>query len=171
MATTVTTGTLPLALAEALSDRPFKMYIYMEYANNSANIPTSLNTDANISNFNNPLDYYLNLDNTKNFLRVSAIRNPLVETVFGQSVSSATTTYIAQTTPDSARVISANPAFGTGSICYGAALVLAPSDTDITKDIVMARSYFTASGERLTKSSASELFITFPFTISSSKAT
>lgn len=170
MATTVTTGTLPLALAEALSNRPFKMYIYMEYANNSADIPTSLNTSSNIGNFDNPLAYYLGLDNTKNFLRVPAIRNPAVDSLVGTTAAQATTTYIAQTTPESTRAISANPAFGTGSICYGAALVLAPDANDPTKDIVMARSYFTASGERLTKSSASELFVTFPLTMTSAKA-
>jgi hypothetical protein len=172
MATTVTTGTLPLALAETFSNSPVKVYIYLEYANNANDIPTSFNTAGNITNFDNPLAYYSGLAaNSRNFLRVPAIRNPTITNIVDATSGQTTTTYIAQTAPDSVKVLSAGPTFGNTSICYGAALVLAKNDADYTQDIVMARSYFTASTERLTKSSASELFITFPLTINSTKAT
>jgi hypothetical protein len=171
MAITVTTGTLPLALAETLSSAPAKVYIYMEYANSSGAVPASFTTASNILNFSNPLSYYSDLENTKNFLRIPAIRNPAIVNTVGANSGLATTTYIAQTDAASQGVLSGNAAFGTGSICYGAALVLAKDDNDRTQDIVMARSYFVGSTERLTKSAASELFITFPLTINSTRAT
>jgi hypothetical protein len=171
MALTVTTGTLPLALAETLSSAPAKVYIYMEYANSSGAVPTSFTTASNITNFSDPLGYYSNLDSTKNFLRVSAIRNPNIANSVGANSGAATTVYIAQTDASTQGVLSGNAAVSTGSICYGAALVLALDDNDRTRDIVMARSYFVGSTERLIKSAASELFITFPLTINSTRAT
>lgn len=172
MAITVTTGTLPLGIATAFSDNAFSVYIYMEYANNSNNVPTTFNTASNITNFNNPLSYYSNLEDTKNFVRVPAIRNPVIDNSITSSAGQATTTYLAQTSPTTVEVLGGDHVkFGTNSICYGAALVLAPDNADYTKDIILARSYFTASGERLTKTASSELFVTFPLTINSTKAT
>jgi hypothetical protein len=171
MATTVTTGMLPRAISEALSDKPSRIYIYMEYANIEGNIPTSFSTAGNITNFEFPTQYYTTLNaSNRNFIRVPAIRNPIIETSTNGNESQATTVYLAQSTPTAIGVLNNGPAFGTGSICYGAALVLAPEPDDITKDLIIARSYFTGASERLTKSSASELFITFPLKINSTKA-
>lgn len=171
MAITVTTGTLPLAIATAFSDASYKMYIYMEFTNAEANIP-AFTTSSAITNFDSPLSYYSSLASTRNFLRVPAIRNPNVENTITATTGEATTIYLAQTNPETVAVLGgANAAFGATSICYGAALVLGRNDNDYTEDIVLARSYFTASGERLIKTSTSELFVTFPLTVGSEKAT
>lgn len=170
MAITVTTSTLPLAVLEGLSDKPGRMYIYMEYANVASNVP-DYSTASVITYFENPLGYYAGLDSGKNFLRVSALRSPVVSNTVTLSTGQATATYLAQSEPGIAGVIPGNASFGTNSICYGAALVFAPVETDRTRDIVLARSYFTNSSERLIKTAASELFITFPLTFNSTKAT
>lgn len=170
MAITVTTGTLPLAVLEGLSDRPGRMYIYMEYANSSGDIPT-YTAVGNVPNFENPLTYYLNLETPKNFLRVAALRSPVLASSVTSTAGQATATYLAQSEPGIAGIRLGNAAFGTNSICYGAALAFAPAVSDHTQDIVLARSYFTAASERLTKTAASELFITFPLTFNSTKAT
>jgi len=170
MAITVTTGTLPTAISEALSDKPTKMYIYMEFANTTSNIPTSFTVAENIPNFANPNTYYLTTipQNGRNFIRVPAVRNPVVEVVINSTSGTSTTVYMAQSIPGQNGVHSSTAVdFGTGSICYGAALVLAKDDVDITNDIVLARSYFTNSSERLVKTGASELFVTFPLVVSS----
>jgi len=170
MAITVTTGTLPLALVEALGNKPGQMYLYMEYVNLSTNVP-DFTTAAAILNFNNPLSYYSGLATTANFLRVPAFRSPIVSSNVTVNDGQAVITYLGQSTPGIVGVKIGNSAFGTNSICYGAALVYGPHETDYTQDLVIARSYFTPSAERLIKTAASELFITFPLTLNSTRAT
>lgn len=169
MAITVTTGTLPLAIIEGLSEQPGRMYIYMEYAS-SGNVPT-YTAVANIPNFNNPLSYYSGLSNSQNFIRVPALRNPIVSSTVTETTGQATCVYLGQSSPSSVKINPNGLNFTTNVICYGAALVYAPSDTDYTRDLILARSYFTDSSERLTKSATSELFISFPLTLNSTKAT
>lgn len=177
MSITVTTGMLPAAISESLSDKPSQMYIYMEYVNDVSSIPVAFTSAQNIyaveSHFNSPSSYYLDFQSGLNFnyIRVPAIRSPIVEHVKTNNSSEAITLYLAQSTPGIIGVKANGPSFGTNSICYGAALVLVPDINDVTKDLIMARSYFTAASERLTKSAASELFITFPLKINSTKAT
>lgn len=169
MAITVTTGTLPLALLEGLSDKPGRMYIYMEYANAANNVPNYAIV-SNVPNFENPLTYYANLPATRNFLRVFALRSPVVASTISATSAQATATYLAQSEPGIAGVLPSGASFGNTSICYGAALVFAPAENDHTQDIILARSYFTAANEYLAKTAASELFITFPLTFNSTKA-
>lgn len=170
MAVTSITATLPMALAEALAGNSFKMYMYMEYVNLAANVP-KIEVKADIQNFSNPLDYYTGLEATKNFIRVPAIRNPMLATEVTSTSGQATTIYFAQSTDTSTGVLvgAGRPAFGNSSICYGAALVLAKKPEDYTSDIVLARSYFTGTTELLAKSSAAQIFISFPLTVKSNK--
>lgn len=167
MPITITTGILPLAISEALSDKKLKTYIYLEYANSSGDIPVGYTTGANIPNFNNPMDYYLNIASTSNFLRVPALRSPILESTTTTTTSKTTTTYLAQSFPG-VLPYRASPAFNTTSICYGAALVLVPESADITQDLVVARAYFVDA--TLLKTASSELFVTFPFTVNATKA-
>ena len=168
MEITVTTVSLPLDISEVLSDKHSLMNMYMEYVNNTGDVP-SIATAANISNFANSLNYYLDLEDKKNYIRVPAIRNPVVSFTVNSGFGEATTNYFAQSAENSAGVLTGagRPVFGNSSICYGAALVLALDENDYTKDIVIARSYFTGESERLTKSSTSQVFISFPLSIRS----
>jgi hypothetical protein len=166
MAITATTGSLPLALAEVLSDKPTRMYMYMEYVNNAGDVP-SITSAGGVTNFSNPLSYYLNLEDKKNYIRVPAIRNPSVSFAVNSISGESVTTYFAQSADTSTGILTGvgRSVFGPSSVCYGAALVLGLDETDHTKDIVIARAYFTNENERLTKSSASQLFVSFPLSI------
>jgi len=170
MSITVPTGTLPAAISEALNERPIKMYVYLEYTNSAGNIP-AYTTVAVVPNFDAPLTYYTGLANTNNYLRVPAVRSPFLAGTSTPTTGQTITTYLAQSAPGNVGVNANGANFANGSICYGAALVVALDENDRTKDIVVARSYFTIDSERLTKTAASELFITFPFTVNSIKAT
>jgi len=143
----------------------------MEYANTVGEIPTSFSAAGDVTNFDNPMQYYLNLSSSgRNFLRVPAVRNPIVDVTVNATSGQSTTVYMAQSIPGQGGILG-GVTFQTGSICFGAALVLALDEADHTRDIVLARSYFTDSSERLTKSNASELFVTFPLVVNSTKAT
>ena len=161
---TVLTSELPAALAIAVSGKPHKMYMYLEYA--SSGVPDYASGGA-VPNFESPKTYYAGLGSTKNYIRVPAVLDP---TVVNSSSGTAptitytsTSTYFGQSNTVSVGVnTSPAPAFGNNVYCYGAALVLCPDDSDKTKDLVMARAYFTDS--TLQKTSSSELFVTMPFT-------
>ena len=169
MSITVPTGTLPAAISEALNERPIKMYVYLEYTNGAGNIPAYTAVGA-VPNFEAPLTYYTGLANTNNYLRVPAVRSPFLTGTNTDVAGQTITTYLAQSAPGNTGINASGVNFANGSICYGAALVVALDENDRTKDIVVARSYFTLEAERLTKTSASELFVTFPFTVNSTKA-
>lgn len=160
---TTFTAELPLGLARAVAEQPHKIYLYLEYTNNSGNIPVGYTTAASVPNFSNPKTYYSELSD-KNFLRVPAIRDPNLTSTSVGGVYATTTNFFGQSGGTSAGELSGT-AFGTGSICYGAALVLAEVDTERTSDIILARAYFTGSGEYLTKTASSEIFVTFPLTV------
>lgn len=169
MSITVPTGTLPAAISEALNERPIKMYVYLEYTNGAGNIP-AYTAVGNVPNFDAPLTYYTGLANTNNYLRVPAVRSPFLTGTNTDVAGQTITTYLAQSAPGNTGINASGVSFANGSICYGAALVVALDENDRTKDIVVARSYFTLESERLTKTAASELFVTFPFTVNSIKA-
>ena len=160
---TVLTADTPKALAHAMSDSPHKMYMYLEYSNTG--VPGGLSIPQSVPGFPDPSAYYRGLISTSNFLRVPAVRDPnVVNSVVGFT-STTTTTFFAQS---SASTLGSNPAGaaltnGT-SQCYGAALVMVQDEADRTKDLVMGRAYFTEAP--ITKTSTSELFVTFPFTVS-----
>lgn len=160
---TAFTAELPKALAKALAEQPHKMYLYLEYTNSSGSVPTGYTAAANIPNFADPKTYYNGLSG-KNYLRVPAVRDPNVSNSVVSSNYSTATTFFGQSTSTSAGV-NAGTAFGTNSICYGAALVLVPDEGDRTQDLIMGRTYFTDAGERITKTASSEIFVTFPFTV------
>ena len=164
---TVFTSELPKALAESVADKPHKMYMYLEYAT-SGSAPT-YTAGADVPNFADPKTYYSGLVSSKNYLRVPAITDPNV--VQASSGSAPTVTYTTTTTffgqSNSSSTAGVNPtgtSFVNNVVCYGAALVLAPDAQDPTKDLIIARGYFTDA--LLTKTSSSELFVTFPFTTS-----
>ena len=163
MPITVLTSELPAALAIAVSGKPHKMYMYLEYANISENVP---NYTSVVPNFESPKTYYAGLGANKNYIRVPAVLDPtVVNSSSGTAPSityTSTSTYFGQSNTISVGVNTAGAAFGNSVYCYGAALVLAPDDADRTKDLVMARAYFTDSA--LQKTSSSELFVTMPFT-------
>ena len=161
---TTFTAELPLGIARAVAEQPHKIYLYLEYTNNSGNIPVGYTSAAAIPNFSNPKTYYSGLSN-KNYLRVPAIRDPNITSTTAGNTYSTTTNFFGQSSGTSAGEL-AGTAFGTGSICYGAALVLAEIETERTSDIILARAYFTGGAEYLTKTASSELFVTFPLTIS-----
>ena len=163
---TVLTSELPAALAIAVSGKPHKMYMYLEYASGSESVPDYASGNA-VPNFESPKTYYAGLGSTKNYIRVPAVLDPtVVNSSSGTAPSityTSTSTYFGQSNTVSVGVnTSPAPAFGNSVFCYGAALVLAPDDADRTKDLVMARAYFTDS--TLQKTSSSELFVTMPFT-------
>lgn len=164
MPITVLTSELPAALAIAVSGKPHKMYMYLEYA--SSGVPDYHTAPVTIPNFESPKTYYAGLGNTKNYIRVPAVLDPtVVNSSSGTAPSityTSTSTYFGQSNTVSVGVNTAGAAFGNSVYCYGAALVLAPDDADRTKDLVMARAYFTDS--TLQKTSSSELFVTMPFT-------
>lgn len=162
---TTFTAELPLGLAQAVAEQPHKMYLYLEYTNTSGEIPTSYTTAVSIPNFSNPKVYYSGLAN-KNFLRVPAIRDPNVtSSTAGNPVTyTVTATFFGQSGGAAGEL--SGTAFGNNSICYGAALVLAAPGADRTADVILARTYFTGVSERLTKTASSELFVTFPFSVS-----
>ena len=158
---TVFTAELPKALSEAISGAPYKIYMYLEYAT-SGNVPNYPQSSAIGDSFTDPKAYYNDLASTANYLRVPALRDPnVINSVLDPY--STTTNFFGQSTGSVSPVNSSGAAFATGVNCYGAALVLAKDDLDRTKDLVMARSYFTE--DPLVKTSASELFVTFPFVI------
>lgn len=138
------------------------MYLYLEYANVSGNVP-SYTTAASIPNFADPKTYYNGLSN-KNYLRVPAIRDPNVVSGVVSTTYTTTTTFFGQSTSTSSGV-NAGTSFGTNSICYGAALVLVQDEGDRTQDLILGRTYFTDVSERITKTSSSEIFVTFPFAV------
>ena len=163
MPITVLTSELPAALAIAVSGKPHKMYMYLEYANISENVP---NYTSVVPNFESPKTYYAGLGANKNYIRVPAVLDPtVVNSSSGTAPSityTSTSTYFGQSNTVSVGVNTGGFAFGNNVYCYGAALVLCPDDSDKTKDLVMARAYFTDS--TLQKTSSSELFVTMPFT-------
>jgi len=161
---TTFTAELPLGIAKAVAEQPHKMYLYLEYTNTVDNIPTTYTTAAAIPNFSNPKDYYKQLSG-KNYLRVQAIRDPNIVSSVAGSVYTTSTNFFGQSSGTSAGQL-VGESFGTNSICYGAALVLAVDESEPSSDVVLARAYFTAAGERLTKTASSELFVTFPLTVS-----
>jgi hypothetical protein len=164
MAITLFTSDLPKALAEALVDRPHKVYLYLEYTNASGTVPTGYTSSAAIPNLVDPRLYYSTLATTKNYLRVPAVRDPNVVASGTAPTYAITTTFFGQSNAAGASANPVSAAFGTGSICYGAALVLAPSAEDKSQDLIIGRSYFVGAQEYLTKTASSELFVTFPFT-------
>lgn len=161
---TVLTSELPSALATAVSGKPHKMYMYLEYAS-SGNVPNYHTPPVTIPNFESPKTYYAGLVGNSNYIRVPAILDPtVVNSSSGTAPSityTSTSTYFGQSN-SSTGVNTTGLTFGNSVYCYGAALVLAPDDADRTKDLVMARAYFTDS--TLQKTSSSELFVTMPFT-------
>lgn len=158
---TIFTAELPKALSEAISGAPYKIYMYLEYAT-SGDVPGYQDSSDIGGSFTDPKAYYNDLAPTANYLRVPALRDPnVINSVLNPA--STTTNFFGQSTGSVSQVNSSGAAFATGVNCYGAALVLAKDDLDRTKDLVMARSYFT--DEPLVKTSASELFVTFPFVI------
>ena len=168
---TVYTGKLPLGLARATSELPHKMYLYLEYTNSSGSVPSGYTTAAAIPNFSTPIDYYNGLQNS-NFLRVPAIKDPnIASTEVSDASATATITFFGQSTATTTGVLSNSVPFGNNSICYGAALVLVLDEADRTKDIILARAYFVGSTEYLSKTSSSQVFVTFPFTVSVTKQT
>lgn len=169
MPITKITGSFPLAMSELLANKPAKMYMYMEYTNSASDVPV-MDAAAINANFANPTTYYSTLANTRNYIRVSAAKNPVPVMISDNNFQEITNTYFAQSALG-AQVLTGSdrPNFGNGSICYGAALVLALQENDHTKDIVIARSYFTGANEPLTRTATSEVFISFPLSIRSTK--
>lgn len=158
---TVFTAELPKALSEAISGEPHRIYMYLEYAT-SGNVPDYQNSSDIGGSFSDPKAHYNDLASTANYLRVPALRDPnVINSVLNPY--STTTNFFGQSTGSVSPVNSSGAAFQNGVSCYGAALVLAKDDLDRTKDLVMARSYFTDNP--LVKTSASELFVTSPFVI------
>lgn len=166
---TIYTSELPLGLAQAVSELPHKVYLYLEYTNSSGNVPDYSAANL-IPNFSNPKSYYEGLTNA-NFLRVPAIKDPNVVTSVAGTTYTSTVTFFAQSTGATLGVIAGGPSLGNSSICYGAALVLVLDEADRTKDIVLARAYFTGAQEYITKTSSSQLFVTFPFTVNVTQPT
>lgn len=163
---TTFTADLPKALAQAVAEQPHKMYLYLEYANSSGNVPSSYTSASAISSsFADPKAYYSGLT-TANFLRVPAVRDPNVVSSSASSTYTTTTTFFGQSTAATNGVLSNGVTFGNNSICYGAALVLVLDEADRTKDLILGRAYFVDSSERITKTSSSQVFVTFPFTTS-----
>jgi hypothetical protein len=161
---TTFTAELPFGIAKAIAEQPHKMYLYLEYTNTVGNIPTGYTQATLIPNFANPRDYYKELSG-KNYIRVQAIRDPnIVSTVAGSTYTTSTNFFGQSSSTSQGELAGEN--FGTNSICYGAALVLALDDAEPSSDVIMARAYFTGVGERLTKTASSELFVTFPLTVS-----
>lgn len=165
---TVLTAETPAGLAEALADKPTKMYMYLEFANNSSFVP-AYTTAASIPNFANPKTYYSSLSTRLDYLRVPAIRQPTTSSSVVGSTYSTSTIFVGQSFPPYTSINNALT-FTTGSICYGAALVLVPDENDRTKDLIIARAYFTPSSEYLVKTASSEVFVSFPFTSSVTSA-
>jgi hypothetical protein len=159
MAFTVFTAELPRAMAEAISGKPHNMYLYLEYAS-SGTAPTYNDSTAISASFADPKTYYNNLGSNANYIRVPALRDPNVALTSSDPYT-ATTNFFGQSSAAVAGVNPSGAGFGTGVDCYGAALVLVVDEADRTKDLIMARAYFT--DDVLTKSAASELFVTFPF--------
>jgi len=162
---TTFTAELPLGIAKAVAEQSHKMYLYLEYTNAAGHIPTGYTTATAIPNFPDPKEYYKALIN-KNYLRVRAIRDPnIVSSVVG-GVYTTSTNFFGQSSGSSVGQLFGQDAFGTNSICYGAALVLAVDENEPSSDVILARAYFTQPTERLTKTASSELFVTFPLTVS-----
>lgn len=158
---TVLTADTPKALAYAMSDSPHKIYMYLEYTN--AGVP-GYPLPQVVPGFSDPLAYYWSLIPARNFLRVPAVRDPNVISSLVNLVSTTTTTFFAQSSsPYTGSNSGGAPLTDGTSQCYGAALVLVPDEQDRTKDLVLGRSYFTANP--ITKTATSELFVTFPFSV------
>jgi len=156
------TAELPKALASALSGAD--MYMYLEYCASSVT-PTDPSTFLM-----DPKAYYTGLPSNRNYLRVQAVADPNQVTTTGISPASSTTSvrFFGQSSPSSVKMNSSGQNFATGVKCYGAALVLAVDPQDATKDLVLAQSYFSSSV--LTKTSSSELFVTFTFSTTAQDA-
>jgi hypothetical protein len=155
---TAFTSEFPQAMAEAISEKPHKIFLYLEYS--SGSVPNYQNP-AQVPNFSNPKVYYSSLIGA-NYLRVPAIKDPNVQ-LNNSSPYSATVNFFGQSSSTSTGVNEDGPTFGNGVNCYGAALVLAPSEQDKTQDLIVARAYFNPP---LVKTDSSELFVTFPFSTS-----
>jgi hypothetical protein len=162
---TVTTFTAntPEGLAKALADRPHRMYLYLEYTND-ASTPSYTSAQL-VPGFLNPKAYYDGLSSPQNYLRVPAIQDPSLSKSLVGSVAGCTITFFGQSNTLTAGVNPSGAPLSDGvSKCYGAALVLAVDDEDKSQDLVVARAYFTDAP--LTKTASSEIFVTFPFTVS-----
>lgn len=165
---TVLTAETPVGLAEALADKPTKMYMYLEYASAAGDVP-AYTTAGSVPNFANPKTYYSSLNNKLDYLRVPAIRQPTTSSSVVGSTYSTSSVFVAQSLPPYTP-IRGSQAFTTGVVCYGAALVVVPDENDRTKDLIVARAYFTGGSEYLVKTASSEVFVSFPFTTSVTSA-
>ena len=153
------TAELPKAIAAALSGA--NMYLYLEYC---ASGVTPTDETAVLAD---PKAYYTGLASNRNYLRVPAIADPAqTHTVGGGPSYTTSVRFFGQSSPSSVKMNSGGQNFEANVKCYGAALVLAVDPTDATKDLILARSYFSASV--LTKSASSELFVTFTFSSTAS---
>lgn len=161
---TTFTAELPQAMAQAIAEQPTKMYLYLEYTNTT--VPASYTSAASISSsFADPKAYYNSLASS-NFLRVPAVRDPNPVNSSNSGTYTTTTTFFGQSTGSTNGVLSNGVTFANNSICYGAALVLVVDEADRTKDLIIGRSYFVDPSEYITKTSSSQVFVTFPFTTS-----
>jgi len=157
---TVFTSEFPQAMAEAISEKPHKMFMYLEYINGS---PPNYPDASSVLGFSDPKAYYSGLGSSSNYLRVPAIKDPNVQ-LNNSSPYSATVNFFGQSNSAATGVNESGAPFGSGVTCYGAALVLAPFEQDKTQDLIIARAYFTNAP--LIKTASSELFVTFPFSTS-----
>lgn len=154
------TAELPKAIAAALSGA--NMYLYLEYCASGVTPTDPTDTLAD------PKAYYTTLPSNRNYLRVPAIVDPNQTHTVDTGPTSYTTSvrFFGQSSPSSVKMNSGGQNFDPNVKCYGAALVLAVDPADATKDLILARSYFSASV--LTKSASSELFVTFTFSSTAS---
>jgi len=157
---TVFTSEFPKAMAEAVSEKPHKMFLYLEYISGS---PPNYPAASAVPGFSDPKTYYSTLGSSSNYLRVPAIKDPNVQ-LNNSSPYSATVNFFGQSDSAATGVNESGAGFVNGVACYGAALVLAPFEQDKTQDLVIARAYFTDAP--LMKTASSELFVTFPFSTS-----
>lgn len=165
---TVLTAETPIGLAEALADKPTKMYMYLEFADGAGSVP-AYTTAGSVPNFASPKTYYSSLTSRLDYLRVPAIRQPTTTNSVVGTTYSTSSVFVAQSSPPYVSV-RGNQSFTTGSVCYGAALVVVPDENDRTKDLIIARAYFTGGSEYLVKTASSEVFVSFPFTTSVTSA-
>lgn len=165
---TVLTAETPIGLAEALADKPTKMYMYLEYASGAGSVP-AYTTAGSVPNFANPKTYYSSLASSLDYLRVPALRQPTTSSSVAGNTYSTSSVFVAQSLPPYTP-IKGNQSFATGVVCYGAALVVVPDENDRTKDLIVARAYFTDGSEYLVKTASSEVFVSFPFTTSVTSA-
>jgi hypothetical protein len=132
------------AIARILAGENILIYMYIEFENmdSPGNNPT-----GSVADIDNDVTYFTGLGAGRDFIRIAVLK-PSQTNASAVEYSNNRVTFIGQVL-DETNGVNGNEVFGTDgasifSYIYGAAIVAVPDVNDVTKDLIIARSYFTA---------------------------